>query len=123
MILGIALLITFAISIVAIVQKNHVTIGLVVLNYALLVDAIGIVIIGTFVWFFTLGERANFHVLWLGASREARITLQDQVCIISFLSRATNNICCSSNVVDISMDLTELRSGVHFARPRTSSQR
>jgi len=79
MILGIALLITFAISIVAIVQKNHVTIGLVVLNYALLVDAIGIVIIGTFVWFFTLGERANFHVLWLGASREARITLQDQL--------------------------------------------
>lgn len=78
MILGIALLITFALSVVAIVQKSHVTVGLVILNYALLIDAIGIVIIGTFVWFFTLKERANFHVLWLEATRETRIKLQDQ---------------------------------------------
>ncbi|KAF9459365.1 tetraspanin Pls1 family [Collybia nuda] len=79
MILGIALLITFAISVVAVVQKNHVTMGFVVLNYALLIDAIGIVIIGTFVWFFTLQERANFHTLWLEATRETRIKLQDQL--------------------------------------------
>lgn len=80
-ILGIAFLVTFVISIGAIVQKSHVTIGLVILNYALLVDAIGIVIIGTYVWFFTLQERANFHHLWLQASSQTRITLQDQVCL------------------------------------------
>ncbi|TFK42782.1 tetraspanin Pls1 family, partial [Crucibulum laeve] len=78
-ILGIALLITFAISVGAIVQRSHVTIGLVILNYILIVDAIGIVIIGTFVWFFTLKERANFSVLWNAASRDTRITLQDQL--------------------------------------------
>jgi len=78
-ILGVALLVTCAISVGAIVQKNHVTIGLVILNYALLLDAIGIVIIGTFVWFFTLQERANFHRLWLQASPQTRITLQDQL--------------------------------------------
>jgi len=77
--LGIALLLTFAISIGAIVQKNHVTIGLVLLNYALLLDAIGIVVIGTFVWFFTLQERTNFHRSWLQATRQTRITLQDQL--------------------------------------------
>jgi len=77
-ILGIAFLVTFAISIGAIVQKSHVTIGLVILNYALLMDAIGIVIIGTYFWFFTLQERANFHRLWLQASSQTRITLQDQ---------------------------------------------
>ncbi|GLB35154.1 putative tetraspanin [Lyophyllum shimeji] len=79
MVLGIALLVTFAISIGAIVQKNHVTIGLVVLNYTLLVDAIGIVVIGTFIWFFTLQERNNFHVRWQDASRDTRIKLQDQL--------------------------------------------
>jgi len=78
MLLGVALLATFVISIGAIVQRNHVTIGLVILNYALLLDAIGIVIIGTFVWFFTLQERANFHKLWVEATPAVRQTLQDQ---------------------------------------------
>lgn len=77
-ILGVALLITFVISIGAIVQRNHVTIGLVILNYALLFDALAILVIGTFVWFYTLQERANFHKLWIDAPRETRITLQDQ---------------------------------------------
>jgi len=76
--LGIALLITFVISVGAIVQRNHVTIGLVILNYALLADAIAILVIGTFVWFYTLQERVEFHQLWLGAPRETRIFLQDQ---------------------------------------------
>lgn len=90
-ILGVALLVTCAISVGAIVQKNHVTIGLVILNYALLLDAIGIVIIGTFVWFFTLQERANFHRLWLQASPQTRITLQDQVCcLFDLLMNATD---------------------------------
>ncbi|KAG6878790.1 hypothetical protein C0993_008089 [Termitomyces sp. T159_Od127] len=76
--LGIALLVTFALSVGAITQKNHVTIGLVILNYTLLVDAIGIVIIGTYIWFFTLQERNNFFVRWAAASSDFRIKLQDQ---------------------------------------------
>lgn len=78
-VLGVALLITFAVSLGAVVQRNHITMGLVVLNYALLIDAVGIVIIGTFVWFYTLQERANFHQLWLSASSATRIALQDQL--------------------------------------------
>ncbi|KAF8163062.1 tetraspanin Pls1 family [Crassisporium funariophilum] len=78
-VLGIALLVTFVISIAAIIQRNHVTVGLVILNYALLVDAIGIIVVGTFVWFFTLQERANFHKLWLEATPGTRIILQDQL--------------------------------------------
>ncbi|KAG6833488.1 hypothetical protein H0H87_006060 [Tephrocybe sp. NHM501043] len=78
MALGIALLFTFAISIGAIIQKNHVTIGLVILNYTLLIDALGIVVIGTFIWFFTLQERNSFHVIWEAAGRDTRIKLQDQ---------------------------------------------
>lgn len=77
-VLAILLLITFVISIGAIVQPNHVTGGLVMLNYALLVDAITIVVIGSFVWFFTLQERNNFYKLWLAASSETRLQLQDQ---------------------------------------------
>jgi len=77
-VLGIALLATFLISIAAIVQRNHVTVGLVILNYALLIDAVGILVIGTFIWMFTLQERANFHTLWSEATPAIRIALQDQ---------------------------------------------
>jgi len=77
--LGVALLVTFTISVWAVVQRNHVTIGFIILNYALLSDAVGIVVVGTFIWFFTLQERANFHRLWLEASPQTRITLQDQL--------------------------------------------
>jgi len=82
-VLGVALIVTFVISVGAIIQRKHVTIGLVILNYALLIDALGILVIGTFVWFFTLKERANFHKLWLDATPATRLTLQDQVsCLI-----------------------------------------
>jgi len=77
-VLGIGLLVTFVVSIAAIVQRNHVTIGLVILNYTLLIDAIGILCIGTFIWMYTLKERANFHLLWSEATPAVRITLQDQ---------------------------------------------
>jgi hypothetical protein len=76
-ILGVALFITFVISIGAIVQRNHITIGLVLLNYALLVDAMGILVIATFIWFSTLQERAEFHDFWVGTSPATKIALQD----------------------------------------------
>lgn len=93
LVLGIALVITFAISVAAIVQKNHVTIGLVVLNYTLVLDSIGIVIIGTFIWWFTLQERANFHVRWLDLTPAKRIAIQDKFsCCGYFLGNDTAEI-------------------------------
>jgi len=77
-VLGVALIITFLLSIVAIAQKSHVTRGFVILNYFLLLDAAGIIIIGSFVWWYTLQERANFHQLWLQAPTTTRIFLQDK---------------------------------------------
>jgi len=79
MVLGIALIITFAISIGAIVQRNHVTTGLVILNWTLILDALGIVVIGTFVWFYTLEERNNFHTVFSQQSTQSRIAIQDKL--------------------------------------------
>jgi len=78
LILGIFLLATVVISIGAIVQPNHVNLGLVILNWALIVDATVIVFIGSWIWFFTLHERNNFHALFLKLSVADRIILQDQ---------------------------------------------
>jgi len=78
MILGVALILTFFVSVGGIVQRNHVTIGLVVLNYALLIDSLAICVIGTGIWFFTLQMRANLQPLWLQSTPAVRQALQDQ---------------------------------------------
>jgi len=104
-VMGIALIATFVISIAAIVQRNHVTIGLVILNYALLLDALAILVIGTFVWMFTLQERANFHKLWVEAPASTRIFIQDKFqCCGYFLGNDTQEIggtfCTSQQFID-----------------------
>jgi len=79
LVLGIALIVTFAISIGAVVQRNHITIGLVILNWTLILDALGIVVIGTFVWFMTLRERDNFHQVFAAQTPQGRIAIQDKL--------------------------------------------
>jgi len=78
MVLGISLLVTFMVSICAIVQKNHVTIGLVVFNYVLLIQALIVLVVGTYIWFPTLKERSVFSRAWDALSDQDRITLQDR---------------------------------------------
>jgi hypothetical protein len=104
-VLGVALLVTFVISIIAVVQRNHVTLGFVILNYALLLDAGAIVVIGTFVWFFTLRMRDNFRVLWEAATPETRIFLQDQLQCCGYfngtdLPEIGGTFCTSQQVID-----------------------
>jgi len=77
LVLGIFMLITFVVSIGAIVQANHITMGLVILNYFLVIDSIVVLVVGTYIWIPSLTQRAVFHKKWIGFSREDRIKLQD----------------------------------------------
>jgi hypothetical protein len=77
--MGIAFLITTALSIGAIIQRNHVTIGLVLLNWVLISDAIIVLVVGSFVWFYTLRERAEYHVKYARLQPSQRIAVQDMV--------------------------------------------
>lgn len=103
-IMGVGFIVTFFIAIVGVMQRNHVTIGLVVTNYVLLADAIGVLVIGTFVWFFTLRERANFHTLWLAATPQDRQQLQDQFHCCGYFagndSAEISNFCVDQNSIN-----------------------
>jgi len=77
LVLGIAFISTFVISIGAIIQRNHITIGLVILNWALVGCGIADVVIGSIIWFFTLQERANFHQVLQNADTSTRQQVQD----------------------------------------------
>jgi len=105
MVLGVLLLLTVAVSIAGIIQRNHVNVGLIVLNYALLVDAIAVVVIGTSVWWSTLQAGANFHKLWLSASTNSRIVLQDQFKCCGYFNSTDavaigGNFCASQDFVN-----------------------
>jgi len=78
LIMGIFLVLTFAFSIVAIVQKNHITIGLVILNYILIVDAFVVLCVGTFVWIWTLRQRNNYHPLYAALPDTSIAFIQDK---------------------------------------------
>ena len=77
--LGALFLFTFLISIVAILQRNAVTTGLVVLNWTLLLNGISILVIGTYIWEFTLHERNNYHAIFGQQSDATKIAIQDMV--------------------------------------------
>lgn len=84
MVLGIFLVVTFFISVFAVLQKNHVTIGLVILNWTLIADSIAVITIGSMIWFYSLHQRENYFKLFQSASSQTRIDIQNQVSI-SFL--------------------------------------
>jgi len=103
--LGTCLLVTFVVSIGAVVQRNHVTIGFVILNWLLIADAIVTGVIGSFVWFYTLQERANFHVLWQELDSAQRVTIQDMFSCCGYFSandtaEVGGSFCTSRQFID-----------------------
>jgi hypothetical protein len=92
MVLGIALAVTFFVSLGAVVQRNHVTIGFVILNWFLIVDAILVVVVGSMIWFFSLRQRNEFQQKWTALPAKDRITLQDQFHCCGYFSSADAEI-------------------------------
>jgi len=126
LVLGILLLITFVISIGAIIQRSHITQPLMVLNWALVVDGVAIIFVGSFFWFITLAEQDNFLQRLTASTPEVRIAVQDklnccgyyntthfveiggQVCTSAAAAVARNNSCVLplTNITDQTLNTT-----------------
>lgn len=110
-ILGVMLLVTFAISIGGIVQRNHVVVGLEILNWTLIGDALAVVVVGTYIWFFTLQQRNNYFKIWKSVSPDIRVQIQDKFqCCGYFLPNDTvefaGNFCTNQTFVNTLVDPT-----------------
>jgi hypothetical protein len=77
LVLGILYVATFVVSVGAIIQQNHVTIGLAILNWVLIVNTVVTVIFGSNFWFMTLQENENFANVWNNTTPDRRIGVQD----------------------------------------------
>jgi len=112
-VLGVALLFTFVISIFAIAQRNHVTVGLVILNWVLVLDALAIIVVGTYIWFFTLMERNNYFKRFQALSPDVRVQIQDKFqCCGYFTTNDTveigGNFCANQTFVDSLVEASDL---------------
>jgi len=104
LILGIFLIATFFLSIGAILQRNQVTLGLILLNWMLILDALVILVIGTFIWFYTLKEEDNFHARFAAQSAANKIGIQDKLGCCGYfnltdLVEIGGNVCSSQAAV------------------------
>jgi len=75
--LGVLFLVTWVISIGAVIQRNHITMGLVILNWTLLIDMIYVLFLGSSIWFYTLHELDNFYEAYADQTPQTRIAIQD----------------------------------------------
>jgi len=110
--MGIALLLTSSLSVGAIIQRNHITIGLVILNWVLIADAIIVLVVGTLVWFYTLRERSEFHALYAKMQPSQRITIQDQFSCCGYFNASDlieiGGTFCQNSTFANSLDTTVL---------------
>lgn len=77
--LGIIYVVTFAVSIGAVIQRNHITIGLAILNWVLIINTTITVVYGSTLWFMTLQEHANYANVWNATTPAARIAVQEKL--------------------------------------------
>lgn len=111
LVLSVALLVTWAVSVGAIIQPNHSTTGLVFLNWMLIFDALGILIIGSTVWFYTLQERANYHTVFAAQSVASRINIQDKLKCCGYFNSSDlveigGSFCANQTFVEVTNNAT-----------------
>jgi len=86
MVMGISYVLTFVVSIGAVIQQNHVTIGLAILNWLLILDTAVTVFYGSSLWFMTLREESNFSDVWATTTPEKRIAVQENLRCCGFMN-------------------------------------
>ncbi|KAG8926136.1 phospholipid scramblase 1 [Tulasnella sp. 419] len=79
LILGIMFSITWVISIGGFIQQNHVVMGLIITNWALILDAAATIVVGCIVWFYTLTPTKNYLEQWQTADTQTIQMIQDSL--------------------------------------------
>jgi len=91
--IGVMFVVTFIVSVGAIVQPNHVTLPLAILNWFILADMTAVVTVGTMIWWKTLEERKNFGEAFNNSLPAVRLDIQNQFsCCGWYFSNETGNI-------------------------------
>jgi len=107
LVLGVALLMTFVLSLGAVTQGNNATKGFVMLNWMLIVDAFAVLIVGSLFWFITLQERNHYFGVFQAQTNQTRIELQTMFSCCGYFTQndsvvigGPGNFCANQTFVD-----------------------
>lgn len=82
------------------------------LNWLLIADGIGIVVIGSFVWFYTLQERAEFHKVFSKQSDDTKVLIQNTLKCCGYFNSSdlvvirSGSFCDNSTFVEVTNNAT-----------------
>ncbi|KIM51533.1 hypothetical protein SCLCIDRAFT_143027 [Scleroderma citrinum Foug A] len=93
-ILGIVLLATSLLSVFLIILRGKRP--LVIVNWLLLLDAVAILSVATFIWMYTLHERINYHAVFGRQSNATKIKVQDVLQCCGYFN-ATDEVAFGGN--------------------------
>lgn len=77
--MGVVLLASWIVSIIAVLSPTAQVTGFIVLNWMLMLDVVAILVVGTSLWFFTLHIEDNYLAVWQSLSNASKIVVQDEV--------------------------------------------
>jgi len=110
LVLGGFLVGSWVLSVAAVIQRNHITKGLVYLNWFLIITMLLVLAYASFLWFDTLHELVNFHQAFAQQSPAARIFIQDKFQCCGYFSNTDlveigGNFCNNASFVAQSTSL------------------
>lgn len=112
LIMGVILLASWIVSIIAVLSPAAQVTGLIVLNWMLVLDAIAVLVVGTSIWFFTLHIEDNYLAVWDALSNATKIEIQDEFSCCGYFmpndtTAAIGGFCQSQAFVDSLVNATE----------------
>ncbi|TFY54694.1 hypothetical protein EVJ58_g8708 [Rhodofomes roseus] len=78
LIMGVVLLASWIVSIIAVLSPTASVTGFVLLNWMLVLDVLAILVVGTSLWYFTLHIEDNYLAAWQSLSNATKIQVQDK---------------------------------------------
>lgn len=79
LIMGVVLLASWIVSIIAVLSPTATVTGFVVLNWMLIMDVIAILVVGTSLWFYTLHIEDNYLAVWTSLPDASKLAVQNKV--------------------------------------------
>ncbi|KAI0736592.1 tetraspanin [Fomitopsis betulina] len=105
LIMGVVLLASWLVSIIAVLSPTAQVTGFIVLNWMLMLDVVAILVVGTSLWFFTLHIEDNYLAVWQSLSNASKIVVQDEFQCCGYFTpndttAAVGGFCANTTFID-----------------------
>ncbi|KAH9925255.1 tetraspanin [Fomitopsis serialis] len=111
LIMGVVLLASWIVSIIAVLSPTATVTGFVVLNWMLIMDVIAILVVGTSLWFYTLHIEDNYLAVWTSLPDASKLAVQNKFSCCGYFmpndtTAAIGGFCANQTFIDSLVNAT-----------------